>query len=174
MLCPARRWPWSNSPCHAVRPEIGRLAPTVKSTSPGSGARLRASIATYSASVPSRCQSARPSTRCPTDTPVVPYPRAATTPASSCPGMRGVRSRSRRSVQVEGHAISVGTNPDVVTDQAAGTAGMTLVDQPEPPAALNDVIVQVHAAEIDPRFDPRVLQQHVLPRLFRDLSASDA
>ena len=27
-------------------------------------------------------------------------------------GIDGVRSRSRRSVQVEGHAISVGTNPD--------------------------------------------------------------
>src|SRR4051794_4361310 len=80
--------------------------------SPGSGARLRASIATYSARVPSRCQSARPNTRCPTDTPVVPYPRALTTPASSCPGIDGRRSRSRRSVQVEGHAVSVGTNPD--------------------------------------------------------------
>jgi NADPH:quinone reductase-like Zn-dependent oxidoreductase len=34
----------------------------------------------------------------------------------------------------------------VVTDQAAGTAGMKLVDQPEPPAAINDVIVQVHAS----------------------------
>jgi hypothetical protein len=28
------------------------------------------------------------------------------------PGIDGVRSRSRRSVQVEGHASSVGTNPD--------------------------------------------------------------
>src|SRR6478672_13797390 len=114
-LCPARRRPCSNSPCHAVRPEIGRLAPTVKSTSPGSGARLRASIATYSARVPSRYQFARPSTRCPTDTPVVPYPRAVTNPASSCPGIDGVRSRPRRSVQVEGHASSVGTNPDAWT-----------------------------------------------------------
>jgi NADPH:quinone reductase-like Zn-dependent oxidoreductase len=34
----------------------------------------------------------------------------------------------------------------VVTDQAAGTAGMTLVERPEPPAAINDVIVQVHAS----------------------------
>jgi hypothetical protein len=34
--------------------EIGRLAPTVKSTFPGSGARWRASTAAYSASVPSR------------------------------------------------------------------------------------------------------------------------
>jgi NADPH:quinone reductase-like Zn-dependent oxidoreductase len=34
----------------------------------------------------------------------------------------------------------------VVTDQAAGTAGMKLVEQPEPPAAINDVIVQVHAS----------------------------
>ena len=34
----------------------------------------------------------------------------------------------------------------VVTDQAAGTAGMTLVERPEPHAAINDVVVQVHAA----------------------------
>src|SRR5499427_6683706 len=56
-LCPARRRPCSNSPCHAVRPGITSAAPTVKSTSPGSGVRLRASTATYSASVPSRYQS---------------------------------------------------------------------------------------------------------------------
>ena len=29
----------------------------------------------------------------------------------------------------------------VVTDQAAGTAGMKLVERPEPQAAINDVIV---------------------------------
>jgi hypothetical protein len=34
---------------------------------PGSGARLRASTAAYSAKVPSRVQSVRPNTRCPTD-----------------------------------------------------------------------------------------------------------
>jgi NADPH:quinone reductase-like Zn-dependent oxidoreductase len=34
----------------------------------------------------------------------------------------------------------------VVTDAAAGTAGMTLVERPEPPAAINDVIVQIHAS----------------------------
>jgi len=34
----------------------------------------------------------------------------------------------------------------VVADQAAGTAGMKLVDQPEPQAAINDVVVQVHAS----------------------------
>ena len=34
----------------------------------------------------------------------------------------------------------------VVTDQAAGPAGMKLVDRPEPPAAINDVIVQIHAS----------------------------
>ena len=34
----------------------------------------------------------------------------------------------------------------VVTDQAAGTAGMTLVERPEPHAAINDVIVAVHAS----------------------------
>ncbi|HMH85446.1 MAG TPA: NADP-dependent oxidoreductase [Gemmatimonadaceae bacterium] len=34
----------------------------------------------------------------------------------------------------------------VVTDQAAGTAGMKLVQRPEPQAAINDVVVQVHAS----------------------------
>src|SRR3546814_1088687 len=34
----------------------------------------------------------------------------------------------------------------VVKDPAAGTAGMTLVDRPEPEAAINDVVVQVHAS----------------------------
>src|SRR5260221_5174676 len=34
----------------------------------------------------------------------------------------------------------------VVTDQAAGTAGMKLVKRPEPQAAINDVVVQVHAS----------------------------
>ncbi|HTI60775.1 NADP-dependent oxidoreductase [Mucilaginibacter sp.] len=36
----------------------------------------------------------------------------------------------------------------VVTDQAAGTAGMKLVERPEPQAAINDVIVQVYASAI--------------------------
>src|SRR5690348_3282878 len=34
----------------------------------------------------------------------------------------------------------------VVTDQAAGTAGMTLVERPQPQAAINDVVVEVHAS----------------------------
>jgi NADPH:quinone reductase-like Zn-dependent oxidoreductase len=34
----------------------------------------------------------------------------------------------------------------VVTDQAAGMAGMKLVDRPEPSAAINDVVVEVHAS----------------------------
>jgi NADPH:quinone reductase-like Zn-dependent oxidoreductase len=34
----------------------------------------------------------------------------------------------------------------VVTDEAAGTAGMTLTERPEPPAAINDVVVEVHAS----------------------------
>src|ERR1043166_707589 len=38
----------------------------------------------------------------------------------------------------------------VVTDQAAGTAGMKLVERPEPPAAINDVIVQIHASGFVP------------------------
>ena len=38
----------------------------------------------------------------------------------------------------------------VVTDQAAGAAGMTLVERPEPSAAINDVIVEVHASGFVP------------------------
>jgi NADPH:quinone reductase-like Zn-dependent oxidoreductase len=34
----------------------------------------------------------------------------------------------------------------IVTDQAAGTAGMQLTERPEPEAAINDVVVQVHAS----------------------------
>jgi NADPH:quinone reductase-like Zn-dependent oxidoreductase len=36
----------------------------------------------------------------------------------------------------------------VVTDQAAGTARMKLVERPEPQAAINDVVVQVHASGV--------------------------
>jgi NADPH:quinone reductase-like Zn-dependent oxidoreductase len=38
----------------------------------------------------------------------------------------------------------------VVTDEAAGTAGMTLLERPEPAAAINDVVVQVHASGFVP------------------------
>jgi NADPH:quinone reductase-like Zn-dependent oxidoreductase len=38
----------------------------------------------------------------------------------------------------------------VVTDQTRGTAGMTLVEWPEPSAAINDVVVEVHASGFVP------------------------
>jgi NADPH:quinone reductase-like Zn-dependent oxidoreductase len=38
----------------------------------------------------------------------------------------------------------------VVTDQAAGTAGMQLVERPEPQAAINDVVVRIHASRFVP------------------------
>jgi NADPH:quinone reductase-like Zn-dependent oxidoreductase len=38
----------------------------------------------------------------------------------------------------------------VVTERAAGTAGMTLVERPEPPAAINDVVVRIHASGFVP------------------------
>jgi NADPH:quinone reductase-like Zn-dependent oxidoreductase len=38
----------------------------------------------------------------------------------------------------------------VVTDQAAGTAGMRLTERPEPEAAGNDVLVEVHASGFTP------------------------
>jgi NADPH:quinone reductase-like Zn-dependent oxidoreductase len=38
----------------------------------------------------------------------------------------------------------------VVTDEALGTAGMTVAERPEPEAAGNDVLVQVHASGFTP------------------------
>src|SRR5512138_1991324 len=38
----------------------------------------------------------------------------------------------------------------VVTDQAAGTAGMKLVERPAPQAAINDVVVEIHASGFVP------------------------
>ena len=38
----------------------------------------------------------------------------------------------------------------VVTDEAAGTAGMKLVERPEPQAVINDVVVQIHASGFVP------------------------
>jgi NADPH:quinone reductase-like Zn-dependent oxidoreductase len=38
----------------------------------------------------------------------------------------------------------------VVTDRAAGTGGMALVERPEPQAAINDVVVRVHASGFVP------------------------
>jgi NADPH:quinone reductase-like Zn-dependent oxidoreductase len=38
----------------------------------------------------------------------------------------------------------------IVTDQAAGMAGMKLVERPEPQAAINDVVVQIHASGFVP------------------------
>ncbi|MBM0202998.1 NADP-dependent oxidoreductase [Micromonospora sp. STR1s_5] len=38
----------------------------------------------------------------------------------------------------------------VVTDEAAGTAGMRLAERPDPEPALNDVVVQVHASGFVP------------------------
>ena len=38
----------------------------------------------------------------------------------------------------------------VVTDQAAGTAGMKLVERPEPQAAINDVVVRGSCVGIRP------------------------
>src|SRR4051794_28467634 len=38
----------------------------------------------------------------------------------------------------------------VVTDRAAGTAGMRVVERPEPQAAIKDVVVQIHASGFVP------------------------
>src|SRR5690242_7535989 len=50
---------------------------------------------------------------------------------------------------VQGRGLDTGrclVKAIVVTDEAAGTAGMMLVERPEPEPAINDVVVQVHAS----------------------------
>jgi len=74
--------------------------------------------------------------------------------ASPLPAQR-VRD-ARAGVQAETDKRSVVTAPMtsmkaiVVTDQAAGTAGMKLTERPRPPAAINDVVVQIHASGFVP------------------------
>src|SRR5215813_8945450 len=61
--------------------------------------------------------------------------------ASVAAGTRARHSDSREAIPMR--AI-------VVTDEAAGTAGMTLAERPEPSAAINDVIVEIHASGFVP------------------------
>src|SRR5215510_1418566 len=49
----------------------------------------------------------------------------------------------------------------VVTDRAAGTAGMKLVERPEPQAAINDVVVQFHSSAF-------ILDEHTWPSTWTD------
>jgi hypothetical protein len=74
------------------------------------------------------------------------------------PGLRPARD-PRRGLRHPGghpsnrHGLDTGRcrmKAIVVTDEAAGTAGMSLVERPEPPAATNDVVVQVHASGSTP------------------------
>ena len=91
-----------------------RVRAHVKLTSPGSGARLRASQATYSARVPSRCQSVRPSTLLSHG-----VPSRAIAEGGDHSGQLVLQGSTvfghgrARSVQVEGHSVSVGTYPYV-------------------------------------------------------------
>ena len=58
---------------------------------------------------------------------------------SSCPAKKPLPSLRTSTAGVSVKAI-------VLPDEAAGTAGMTLVERPEPQASINDVVVQVHAS----------------------------
>jgi NADPH:quinone reductase-like Zn-dependent oxidoreductase len=64
------------------------------------------------------------------------------------------RPRQRRAIAMQHfHQETAGEasmKAIAVTDQAAGPDGMTLTERPEPPAAINDVIVQVHASGFVP------------------------
>src|SRR5437764_7942176 len=62
-------------------------------------------------------------------------------PRSSCGTLSSADGLDRR---------RFGMKAIVVTDEAAGPAGMTLVERPEPAAAINDVVVEVHASGFVP------------------------
>ncbi len=113
-VCPLASFPWSNKPCHAVRPARGTAAAWTWSTVCGFGARLRASTATYSAAAPSRSWSVSPNTSSPTAIPAVPNPSAATTPDTSLPGMTEVRRWPARQVQM-GQSSSLCVMPQAAT-----------------------------------------------------------
>src|SRR6516225_6445612 len=69
------------------------------------------------------------------------------------PGMRcrtGFRSLQHFQPKRQMAEETIPMKAIVVTDQAAGTAGMKLVERPEPPAAINDVIIQIHASGFVP------------------------
>src|SRR6185437_7352019 len=58
----------------------------------------------------------------------------------------GTACYSHDDIPDRGHRRRCRMKAIVVTDRAAGTAGMKLVERPEPQAAMNDVVVRVHAS----------------------------
>src|SRR4030095_14258456 len=74
--------------------------------------------------------------------------RPSTTPSPPSTGPSDARGRRSSALQMTEETFPM--KAIVVTDQAAGTAGMKLVERPEPPAAINDVIVQIHASGFVP------------------------
>src|SRR5438045_5659155 len=75
--------------------------------------------------------------------------RAATRRTVSCTGATVVSEKMARTPGPNLQEI-IPMKASVVTDQAAGTSAMTLVERPEPKAAINDVIVQIHASGFVP------------------------
>src|SRR5262245_53696208 len=71
---------------------------------------------------------------------------------SSRDARRGLHRASTRGNVALGlaHTSSWTMKEIVVTDVAAGTAGTELVERPESRAAINDVIVQIHASGFVP------------------------
>src|SRR5438045_9299759 len=75
--------------------------------------------------------------------------RAATRRTVSCTGATVVSEQMARTPGPNIQEITP-MKAIVVTDQAAGTAGMKLAERPEPSAAINDVVVPIHASGFVP------------------------
>src|SRR3954453_13995556 len=73
-------------------------------------------------------------------------------PSTGPSGSAGKRSSAfaREPPKREIGEETIPMNAIVATDKAAGTAGMRLGERPERPAAIKDVIVQVHASGFVP------------------------
>src|SRR6476646_3302381 len=63
------------------------------------------------------------------------------------PPSRAISGQMAKGQMTEGESVMKAI---IVTDQAAGTAGMKLAERPKPTAAINDVIVQIHASGFVP------------------------
>src|SRR3569833_47307 len=66
------------------------------------------------------------------------------------PRLAGHGSRGSISTEETSDRGEIVMKAIVVTDQAAGTVGMTLMERPEPQAAINDVVVRVHGSGFVP------------------------
>src|SRR3954452_8303404 len=148
----------SSSPSCAprTRPMSGREACARRISSSTSRATGSTGSRRWSNAERLTCQSARFSTSQTRAPPTACWMARLTSPERSCSRSQTDRGGPAQRSEVVSEQMARTPGPTlqetipmkaiVVTDQAAGTAGIKLLDRPEPAAAINDVVVQVHAS----------------------------